>query len=284
MTKLPPYDSVMTPYKSIEYPKKAKGISFFAFIFSIFIYISIFYIFNLSPSTVFNNTKFWFLISNTLIVIIAVDYGSFSSSKGKADVYDEYVRHSQARSTTSHASSPYPSSSFVSQHPEIVKKSNIIHKQEEEVEKQVIKALEKSDEKNPDNKLQIVTKNEPEKLNHDVDHEKPSEDIQEKRIIHVVDPGGGKACHEDGKKTESAKTYRRSKSEKAKRVVIDERKNIDLRRSETEKLKEVESDHVEENEFSSMSNEELNRRVEEFIQKFNRQIRLQAVARNFQQV
>jgi hypothetical protein len=39
--------------KSKDYPQKAKGGPFIAFLFSIFIYIyiSIFYIFNLSPST-----------------------------------------------------------------------------------------------------------------------------------------------------------------------------------------------------------------------------------------
>lgn len=53
--------------------------SLVAFVFCVFIYISIFYLFNISPSSLLNDSKFWFFISNTLIFIIAADYGSFSS-------------------------------------------------------------------------------------------------------------------------------------------------------------------------------------------------------------
>ncbi|KAL4627593.1 hypothetical protein ACB092_05G176700 [Castanea dentata] len=219
MAKTPPNlveDSIKPYNSSKDYPQKAKGLSFYASLFSLFIYISVLYIFNLSPSTLFYTTKFWFFLSNTLILIIAVDYGAYSSSKEKQDLYQEYVMRTQVKN--------FPS--FVSQNPETPKQ-----KVDNFQEKKVVHVF-------PGRNLQVVIKS---------DSEKPNEDLREKI---------------------KAKTYRRSKSGQAKKVVIDEGKNIIIRSSETEKN--------EENEFSTMSDEELNRRVEEFIQRFNREIRLQS--------
>ena len=258
------------PYKPKEkYPQKAKGMSFFAFLFSIFVYISAFYIFNLSPSTLFKTSKFWFLISNTLILILAVDYGAFSSSKNKQqEVYDEYLTHSEARRAIS------PSTSFASECQEIATKGHILHEQPllqqeaDYAEKYMQGYLDKNLTKTPERELlQIVAK-----------EDKKEDHVQEKRIVHVD--------HKRGFDTNKVidvqtKAYRRSKSEKAKRVVFDETKNnVILKRSETN-YNEQENDHdhhdVEAmNEFATMSDEDLNRRVEEFIQRFNRQIRLQA--------
>ncbi|KAJ6926136.1 hypothetical protein NC651_010546 [Populus alba x Populus x berolinensis] len=74
------------------------------------------------------------------------------------------------------------------------------------------------------------------------------------------------------KKVVVAKTFQRSKSESYKRVMFDESKNI-IRRIETEKYEPPES--IEEKDgYANMSNEEINTRVEEFIQRFKKQIRL----------
>ncbi|KAL0321373.1 UNVERIFIED_CONTAM: hypothetical protein Sradi_5398800 [Sesamum radiatum] len=67
--------------------------SLWAFLLSIFIYVSVFYIFDLSPSALFFTTKFWFFISNTLILIIAADFGAFSSSKDDDVFYEECVKN-----------------------------------------------------------------------------------------------------------------------------------------------------------------------------------------------
>ncbi|XP_050876077.1 uncharacterized protein LOC127079747 [Lathyrus oleraceus] len=241
---------------------KAKNLSFFASIFSLFIYISIFYIFNLSPSTLLNNNIFWFIMSNTLILIIAIDYEAFSSSKQKQEhLHEEYVKHS-------HEIRNHVSSIATYDEVEQVDKQCIINpKQElEHVKKDTIV---------PERVLEIVLQNQPKKsTNDDRTNEKKNSTLH----LQVEDDSGHKE-HEEKAKFPTRSIFRRSKSyrhNRAKHVVVDERKKS-VRRLDCMK---IEPKVEEENEFSMMSNEDLNKRVEEFIQKFNKQIRLQASSIN----
>ncbi|KAE8655337.1 putative Serine-threonine protein kinase, plant-type [Hibiscus syriacus] len=215
-------ENLVKTQKSKTY-QKAKGmVAPFAILFSVVVYASIFYIFSFSPSTLFNDNKFWFVISNTLILIIAADYGAFSSSKDQQrDLYEEYALHSQATRRTSTATAGAP---FVSECPEIAKKS--LPMKEETISKDKY--------------------------------------IEEDRVIN--------------KKTEP-KSIRRSKSDKVKHVKALNKQKAVLRRSKTEKQHdENDGPSAKDNKFSSMSNEELNRRVEEFIERLNREIRLQGIS------
>ncbi|XP_039140830.1 uncharacterized protein LOC120278011 [Dioscorea cayenensis subsp. rotundata] len=56
--------------------------------------LPVLYAMHVPPSTLFTDTVFWFIISNTIIIIIATDSGVFSSSSSENySVYDEYLKH-----------------------------------------------------------------------------------------------------------------------------------------------------------------------------------------------
>lgn len=226
MAKLPLSLTPTGPYKNKDYPfaREPNGISFWAFLVSIFIYISIFYIFNLSPSTLFATPKFWFFISNTLVLIIAADSGAFSSSK--QDLHEEYTANSRARDGEYSPSFVVIEKSITPAPPEVenpVEKNVVVHETKLEV---------------------VLIQNDSEK-----DNEFTLEDTNTRRIP-------------------------RSKSDKVvSGKTKGEENKVVLRRSETETEKNLQESDEENDEFSSMSDEELNRRIEEFIQRFNREIR-----------
>ncbi|KAL3616885.1 hypothetical protein CASFOL_039279 [Castilleja foliolosa] len=235
-----------------KHPNNSNLISFWAFLISIFIYITVFYAFNLSPSSLLCTPKFWFIISNTLILIIAAD---FSTNKNHREFYEEY--HNNSLRSASNNISLYEI--------QYEKIGNTPKYRENEVYEEL---------KAPEKIIVMVENKSPE-----IPKTSEKADKLGKKVINFRNPN------------------RKVKIDRARVVKKREAKCVDLCNSEklnilagnketdfvpktlSERYEEYvgETTTLAENEFSRMSDEELNRRVEDFIRRFNRQIRLQAV-------
>ncbi|OWM85489.1 uncharacterized protein LOC116192274 [Punica granatum] len=227
-----------------SYPERSNGMSFFAFVFSVFIYTSVFYVLDISPSTLFSNTKFWFFISNTLILIIAADYGAFSSSKRKQlDFYEEFVTAQR----TSRPGAPVWQASRAEPVLELV---NVEKLQEKRVDELV------EPENGTERKELVVFGGDPLEKSEETCNEV---EIEDDRTSHENKLSDDKTGNEEENFVSEAN------DELVK--VIDE----------GDEGEETERDEGEVDEYSAMSDEELNKRVDEFILKLKRQIRLQGV-------
>ncbi|KAL0695688.1 hypothetical protein Bca4012_062868 [Brassica carinata] len=278
MTELPSYmiqNPKFEPYK----PKKRNYYSSLpSILLSIFTYVLIFYVFEVSPSSIFKDTKVLFFISNTLILIIATDYGAFAD-KENPDFYGEYTAATAAmRSRADHNYSPVP----VFTYGENTGHENSVHA---EIKNPKDVGMNDYKEEEPVVREIVCVSSPPEKVVREVSEEKPRDDVAIKKYKPVSEQtiANREACNTTNHV--NRRSYERAKSDKPQRVKRTEdtkAKRINYRRSESDSSKWMvvpekwENVEEESEEFSKMSNEELNKRVEEFIKRFNKQMRLQS--------
>ncbi|CAN8290672.1 unnamed protein product [Cochlearia groenlandica] len=248
------------PSHMIKNPKNSyyHSSSLLSMLLSIFTYVLIFYVFEVSPSSIFKDTKILFFISNTLILIIAADYKNQSH-----DFHGEYTE--AVATIKSPTTCSYDSPIFKNREDQEIKKPN----EEESTTKE------------------IVSVSPPEKIVRVVSEEMRGDLVAIKKQKHVIDRNRVSEETCDARNHANPKSYLRTKSDKPRRMRLNEDTKANIkrksyRRSESDRSKWMvvhekwENVEDESEEFSKLSNEELNKRVEDFIQKFNREMRLQS--------
>ncbi|CAH8347849.1 unnamed protein product [Eruca vesicaria subsp. sativa] len=273
MTEMPSYSAENPNLEPIK-AKKQYNIysSLFPFLLSILTYILIFYVLDVSPFSIFNDTKILFFISNALILIIAADYGVFAERENH-DFYGEYTAAMRIDPRREH-------SGYEMGLVEVTMKRE---KQEKAVRgKEPTRYLLHKEVEVPEKTLQVVSEN---KLieKHEPATERNSHKTISKRETcdarNLVSPKPYGRSKSDKARSErrhretkhGPKSYGRSKSEDSSRWMVVHK----WKKANEEAEEKWENVSEESEEFAKMSNEELNRRVEDFIQRFNRDIKRQ---------
>ncbi|KAL0897032.1 hypothetical protein Bca101_080993 [Brassica carinata] len=278
MTKMPSY-TVENP--SFE-PTKVKNqhniySSFLPILLSIFTYILIFYVLDVSPSLIFNNSKILFLISNALVLFIAADYGAFAE-RDNQDFYGEYAA---AMRSDRPENSDYEMG--------LAEETKKREKQEETVRaKDIPRYLLHKEAEVPEKTLQVVSENTPRsKLiqKHEPTTENNISNQETCDLRKLVKPKPYGRSKSDKARSERRhqeiklipKSYRRSKSDDSSNWMVNVHKVKKKNKAHEKAEEKWENVREESEEFAKMSNEELNRRVEDFIQRFNRDIKRQSL-------
>ncbi|KAJ0259783.1 Uncharacterized protein HA466_0060840 [Hirschfeldia incana] len=275
MTEMPSH-TVENPSFEPTKPKKQYNIysSFLPILLSIFTYILIFYVFDVSPSLIFNNTKILFLISNALVLFIAADYGAFAE-RDNHDLYGEYT-------AAMRSDRPETSDYGMCLAKEIKKREE----QEEAVRADDIpRYLPHKEAEVPEKTLQVVSENSPRsKLieKHETKTENNNSNGETCNARTKVNPKAYGRSKSDKARSERRqqeikprpKSCRRSKSDDSSKWMVVHKEKKKAHEEAEEKWENV---REESEEFAKMSNEELNRRVEDFIQRFNRDIKRQSL-------